>query len=34
VAEATAARGREDYFKVMAAFWVQLDRFVRETQAK
>ena len=33
-ARATVANGREDYFRVMAAFWVQLDSFVRETQAK
>jgi hypothetical protein len=31
-AQATVALGREDYLKVMARFWVQLERFVRETQ--
>jgi hypothetical protein len=33
-AQATVLFGREDYFKVIASFWTQLERFIHETQAR
>jgi hypothetical protein len=32
-AQATVTQGREDYLRVMADFWKQLERFIAETQA-